>query len=407
MAARQIHQTLLGRFAVALVASLLLASPAHALEFLGMDTDDVFAGSEDFTLQSMIADPPEEGCPDPMGGIKVGGWTQFGYHNASNGVFNTHPDRVNLHQQWLYVEKVADGSKGFDWGFRGDVMYGVDAANTQAFGSQPGTWDFQNGFDHGIYGWALPQLYAEFAYGDLSVKAGHFFTIIGYEVVTAPDNFFYSHAFTMNFNEPFTHTGVLATYKVNDGVTVYGGWTAGWDTGFDDFNDGDNSDGSNFLGGVTLQLTDNMSATWALTAGDLGWKGEGYSHSVVVDYQITEKINYVFQSDLVETNSAPGNHSWSWNNYLFYTINDTFKAGMRMEWWKVSSRTMTAFTAGVNIRPTKNFVIRPEIRWQTGDTDNDEAFFGPGLNRGGQTLGGFGIPVNPGTIIGVDAILTY
>lgn len=407
MAARQIHRTLLGRFAVALVASLLLASPAQALEFLGMDTDEVFAGTDDFTLQSMIADPPEEGCEDPMGGIKIGGWTQVGYHNASTGVFNTHPHRVNLHQQWLYIEKVADGSKGFDWGFRGDVVYGVDAHNTQAFGSQPGNWDFMNGFDHGIYGWALPQLYAEVAFGNLSIKAGHFFTIIGYETVTAPDNFFYSHAFTFNFNEPFTHSGVLATYKVNDGVEVYGGWTAGWDTGFDDFNDGDNSDGSNFLGGVKLQATDDISLIYALTAGDLGVRGEGYSHSVVVDYQITEKINYVFQTDLVETNTGPGNHSWSWNNYLFYTINDTFKAGMRMEWWKVSGRTMSAFTAGVNIRPTKNFVIRPEIRWQTGDTDNDELFFGPGLQRGGRTVGGFGLPINPGTIIGVDAILTY
>ena len=47
-----------------------------------------------------------------------------------------------------------------------------------------------NNFDHGIYGFALPQVYGEVAMGDLSVKMGHFFTIIGYEVVTAPDNFF-------------------------------------------------------------------------------------------------------------------------------------------------------------------------------------------------------------------------
>ena len=130
-------------------------------------------------------------------GITFGGWTQFGYTNRSTGLFNTHTNNVNLHQQWFYAEKVADGSCGLDWGFRADVMYGVDAADTQAFGNNPGRWDYENGFDYGIYGWALPQLYAELAEGDWSVKIGHFYTLVGYEVVTAPDNFFYSHSFTM------------------------------------------------------------------------------------------------------------------------------------------------------------------------------------------------------------------
>ena len=69
-------------------------------------------------------------------------------------------------------------------------MYGVDAANTQAFGSLPGNFDFVYGFGHGQYGRAIPQLYAEIANGDWSVKIGHFFTLVGYEVVSAPDNFF-------------------------------------------------------------------------------------------------------------------------------------------------------------------------------------------------------------------------
>ena len=99
-------------------------------------------------------------------------------------------------------------------------MYGVDAVDTQAFGNtvdangNPRGWD--TGWNHGDYGWALPQLYATLAVGDLSVKLGHFYTLIGYEVVQAPDNFFYSHAFTFYNNEPFTHTGALASYNVSD-----------------------------------------------------------------------------------------------------------------------------------------------------------------------------------------------
>lgn len=331
----------------------------------------------------------------------IGGWTQIGYHNESNGVFNTHPNDIRLHQQWLYLERVADGSEGLDFGFRADLIYGVDAQNTQAFGNPPGTYDFQNGWDHGIYGWALPQLYAEVAMGDLSVKAGHFYTIIGYETVTAPDNFFYSHAFTFNFNEPFTHTGVLATYQVNDNVTAYGGYTWGWDTGFEDFNDGDNSDGSNWLGGVSVALTDNVTATLANVAGDFGLIGEGYMQSFVLDVALTDKLNYVFQNDWLHTNAVgsdgeTGVDSYSFNQYLFYTINDNLRAGARGEIWTLDKNTIYQTTLGVNVIPHPNVVIRPEVRWQWGEDDADEAFFGNQL----------GIPTGD-TIFGVDAILTY
>ena len=111
-----------------------------------------------------VADDDAFSLNDLMGEDRpfdIGGWTQIGYHDKSNGVFNAHPDALRLHQQWLYAERVADGSDGLDFGFRFDAMYGVDGANTQAFGNPPGSWDFLNGFDHGIYGWALPQAYGE------------------------------------------------------------------------------------------------------------------------------------------------------------------------------------------------------------------------------------------------------
>lgn len=331
----------------------------------------------------------------------IGGWTQIGYHNESDGVFNTHPNDIRLHQQWLYAERVADGSCGIDFGFRFDAIYGVDAQNTQAFGNPPGSYDFQNGFDHGIYGFAFPQLYGEVAMGDLSVKAGHFYTIIGYETVTAPDNFFYSHAFTFNFNEPFTHTGVLATYQVNDDITAYGGYTLGWDTGFDDNNDMDQSDGSNWLGGASVALSDNITATLTNVAGDFGVIGEGYMQSFVLDVNITEDLNYVFQNDWLHTNAVgrdgrSGIDSYSFNQYLFYTINDELAAGARGEIWTLDKSTIYQTTLGVNVKPHPNVVIRPEVRWQWSENDVDEAFFG-------NTLG---IPTGD-TIFGVDAILTY
>ncbi|MEZ6042946.1 MAG: porin [Planctomycetaceae bacterium] len=356
------------------------------------------------SLDSCIADAcGEAGCGDGCGegcdslfgecgsGITIGGWAQFGYHSGvtplstvrNQGLaFNDHPHRLNLHQGWLYAEKIADGSNGLDWGFRADFMYGVDASSTQAFGNNPGRFDFQNGWDRGAgYGWALPQLYAEVAAGDVSVKIGHFYTLVGYEVVTAPGNFFYSHALTMYNSEPFTHTGAIATYNASDELTLYGGWTAGWDTGFDRFNSG-----SNFLGGFSSSLTEDVTLTYINTVGNLGWRGHGYSHSIVVDTAVNDKLNYVLQSDVVR---AGAYDTIGINNYLFYTLTDNVKAGTRVEWWKADGFSRYEATWGVNVTPMENLVVRPEVRYD----------WGADPNNGGADL--------TTTTFGIDAILSF
>ncbi|MCA9031722.1 MAG: outer membrane beta-barrel protein [Planctomycetaceae bacterium] len=332
--------------------------------------------------------------------IDVGGWMQFGYHSDNDAVFNTHPGSLDLQQFNLFIEKVADGSEGLDWGGRMDVMYGTDAPNTQAFGNNPGNWDFQNGFDHGIYGFAIPQLYGEVAYEDLSVKVGHFYTLLGYQVVPATGNFFYSIPYTFNYSEAFTHTGVLATYKVNDDITAYGGWTLGWDTGYDQLGNG-----NSFLGGASLALTDDVSATFITTFGDLGWIGDGYSHSLVVDYNINDDWEYVFQSDYISVNNSPNTKSGDYdtfgvNQYLFYNIADDVRAGFRGEWWKADGISLYEVAFGLNLSPLNNLLIRPEVRynWAAGSTQLPDV------------ISGLGIPsddIRDNAVFGVDAILTF
>ena len=335
-------------------------------------------------------------CEDS--GWDIGGWVQVGYTNRSTGLFNDLPNRFNWHQVWLFAEKVADGSEGVGFGGRIDFMYGIDAGDTQAFGNNPGRWDYENGWDRGAgYGYAMPQLYGEMAIGDLSIKAGHFYTLLGYEVVTAPDNFFFSHAFTMYNSEAFTHTGVLATYAASDNVTLYGGWTLGWDTGFDQFGSG-----NSFLGGASVGVTDNLSVTYILTAGDFGAIGdEGYSHSIVADWAITDKLNYVFQSDLLSVSPIGGGHTDTIgvNQYLFYWFNDCLGLGGRAEWWKsdqggFGSDSYYEITGGVNYKPMANLVIRPEVRYQWSPDNNATP---------AQSI----VPVDEGAIFGIDAILTF
>ncbi len=360
-------------------------------------TDSGHCGGElgdAWTLQGAICgnDP----CNPPF--ITFGGWTQAGYHNKSTGLFNSHPDQLVSHQNYLYGERVADGSEGLGFGFRGDILYGADAQDTQAFGEPSPQTHWDTDWDNGIYGWAIPQLYAEAAMGDFSVKAGHFYTLVGYEVVTAPDNFFYSHSFTQYNSEPFTHTGVLGTYKASENTTLYGGWVAGWDTGFDRFSDGDNSRGSAAKFGVSQGVGEMLTLTYIGLAGDMGLVGEGYNHSVVADFALSEKWNYVFQSDYVNLNFD----SIGINNFLFYTVSDKLAVGGRAEWWKTNLLTGGGWesayqiTGGVNIRPTANLVIRPEYRYQWGS--------GAITNLAGAN--GQSAVIDQG-IFGIDAILTF
>ena len=56
------------------------------------------------------------------------------------------------------------------------------------------------------------------------------YQIVGYEIQSTPGNFFYSHAYATQQNEPFTHTGVLSTYlDIPAGSALPAGWTQGWD----------------------------------------------------------------------------------------------------------------------------------------------------------------------------------
>lgn len=329
-------------------------------------------------------------------GLDFGGWTQFGYTSESTGLFNDRKS-VRNNQTWFYIEKAADGSNGLDFGFRVDGMYGGDAGDTQAFGNPGDEWDLRDNFQHGADGFALPQAYLEAASGDWHIMGGHFYTLVGYEVVTAPDNFFYSHAFTMYNSEPFTHTGALVTYSGIENLTLMGGWTAGWDTGFEQ-----NNGGSSFLGGFSWDVNDMLAVTYIATAGNLGAIGDGYSHSIVADAALTDRLNYVFQSDFVTVNedlhgAGEDYETIGVNNYLTYAMSDMIGLGMRAEWWQAYGEPYFGVTGGVNIMPCDNITLRPEVRWQFND----------GANAPGTAENPVGLPVDEGAIFGMDAIFTF
>jgi len=356
------------------------------------------AGAEDDDNLPSLFDGVNNWAGDSR--FKVGGWLTQGFtwnpdspRNRSNGpvTFNDRANEYQLNQLYLFMQRSVDPDAD-EWqiGGRVDLLYGTDYYFTQAAGlelEQNGNqrWNKQSGPTRAFgpntgaqYGFALPQLYAEIGGHGWSIKAGHFYTIIGYEVVTAPDNFFYSHAYTMQYGEPFTHTGVLVSRNLGANISVTGGITNGWDS-FDNTN-GRN----NFLGGITWNSDDEKTslAFGITTGGETSAVGNAdrTMYSIVFTRKLTDKLTWVLQHDLgvqqdgrVVSGSTRNAQWYGVNNYLFYQVHDDLKAGLRYEWFRDDDGIRVAgdgigasyneLSLGVNWNIMKRLVLRPEVRW--------------------------------------------
>ncbi|MDT8424719.1 MAG: porin [Methyloprofundus sp.] len=314
-------------------------------------------------------------------GIEVGMWASAGVTGNSNGNTNApvlFNDRVNefmFNELNFYIERSVN-TEGDSWdvGGRMDFMYGTDARFTQASGWD-NKWNKHN--KGGYYDIAMPQLYVEvFAPigNGITAKLGHFYTSIGNEVVTAPDNFFYSHAYTMLYAEPFTHTGATFSYNIDNNFSVNAGAVIGWD------NMTENAGAWSFLGGGSWTSDDQASSvTVQLISGEADdtEKSNRTMYSLVATHDFTDKLHYLFQHDFGTQQDVNGN-GVNWfgvNQYVTYDINDEVAIGVRAEWFndvdsaRVSNIGANYFAAsiGVNYSPISWFKVRPEIRYDWAD----------------------------------------
>ena len=147
--------------------------------------------------------------------ITLGGWFEQGANTNFNGTswngvvpFDDHSG-YQLNQFWWFLDRPTDTSKcDWDWGGHLDVCFGTDPRFFKdAVGLEQG-WD-----ETGPYQLALPQFYFDLAHDDWVFRFGHFVTLLSYEVIQSPQNFFYSHSYQFSYAVPYTHTGALAIKK--------------------------------------------------------------------------------------------------------------------------------------------------------------------------------------------------
>lgn len=365
------------------VLAILTAQPLWADEtpanpdLIARETDPKEA--ETFETTGGLADlMAGKGDAQPLKeyGIKWGGWLNSSVtYNSRNDpdkfngpvTFGDRAGELQLNQAYLWLQKaVTVSGDSWDFGGRFDFMYGTDAVFTQAYGvpavdprsGHPlnrGNWDLHlTSWNNRFYGIALPQAYAEINApigNGIDVKIGHFYTPIGYEVVTAPDNFFFTKPYTFQYGEPFTHTGLLGSYNVDDNWNVLagavtasatGGWDGTWNSQLGTWD---------FLGGGGWTSSDkNYSFLVTSTAGP---RSQNYNDfwgmfSVVGKANFFDnKLHYIFQHDhgwasnVMTANSLKtgpnniGDAQWyGINQYLLYDIMDNLGVGLRGEWFR-------------------------------------------------------------------------
>jgi hypothetical protein len=315
---------------------------------------------------------------------------------------------VQLNQIWFGAEKATDGSEGWDFGGRMDMMYGTNARFCIAQG-------FENQINEGktFYGVAVPNMYAEAAKGDVKVKVGRFASPVGYFGIDTTGNFFNTLPITYQYGEPFTHTGALATWTANDHWSISTGFTRGWDnwsgTGFGSQHlgwigmvgyTGDNDGTLTWFGHWSQEPNENNNGLNDQFSGR-------YVQSLVYNKKLSEKVTYVAQSDFgtqVAAKQNGDNAEWyGLNQYLFYTQNECWTWGANFEWFRDDDgfrvgtllppapgsefRGLGAgpgltprngyfgnfyqITVGPRWQPRENLFVRPNLRfdWFDGDVD--------------------------------------
>jgi len=331
----------------------------------------------------------------------ISGWLDGGFignfgvpPSKFNGPYNA-VDRANepmMNQVYLIAEQTlpTDGDNGI--GYRTDLLYGEDFPLAMSLGweTNPGPTDWNSGE---FYGLAIPQLYAEVGNQDLSLKLGHFYTIVGYEGVPAVGNFFYQRSYSYQFAGPFTHWGGLVNWKASDNVEVDGGLVNGWNSLASPYSD------ANFLGRIRAKNDDNsLATTFAVISGN---EGNDFSplfqpappltsanrtrYSLLFEVRPTDNVEYVFHQWLgtqAKGLADGGTALWTGiDQYLYYRWSKTWLWGARFEWFQDTDGTRVglnrpsnpnhvplpgnyySLTLGPNWVPTGNFMMRPCFRW--------------------------------------------
>lgn len=323
-------------------------------------------------------------------------------------VFDFESDEAMLNQIDIAVERTVDPSqKKWDLGGKVEFIWGEDSGLIHS----NGLFDWYrlqraSGASHNSpeTQWDLNQAYLDLAVpvgNGLRVRAGKIVTLLGWETINPTTNAFFSHSYLFGFAIPFTHTGVMGTYQINDNWLVEGGFFMGWEQTLNDSNNSltyhakvaftSNDKKLNIIGQmVTGPEEPDNSRDWRTV------------FDTQITYQFTDKFQLGMNGDFGwEQNIAPGSEDAFWYGiagYAQYKLNDYLTFNLRAEWFRDEQGVRIGVpgnyyevTLGATIHPIphdkwgKNLFFRPELRgdWASEDVfgnSNDSSMYSFGID---------------------------
>jgi hypothetical protein len=283
-----------------------------------------------------------------------------------------------LDQADIAIERAIDPTKGkFDIGFKVEGVFGTDATFIHSNGIE------DNAVKHGAGGFSQLDLVQAYITAGiplsngqgLTIKAGKFVTLMGYESINPTANPFFTHSYSFSYAVPLTQTGVLATYTYNSNLNITAGFTRGWNQSTDD-----NNGAIDFLGQVNYTVNDKLSLTGNLSVGPQATK-DNSDYWVVPEAIATYKMSdqLTFAGDAVYGLATHAAQWYGFAGYAGYKLTSMFTLNGRLEYYHDGKGFTTGAggidlnfweaTAGVAITPLpdnewfKTLTIRPEVRY--------------------------------------------
>jgi hypothetical protein len=282
-------------------------------------------------------------------------------------VFDQKDRSFTLDEAELVVQR--DASAPGEVGFRMEILTGTVMPRVTASSGLFGNTNID-----------LPQAFVRYVAplgSGLSVDAGKFATIAGYEVVDGPDgwNDNASRSFLCGYAMPFTHTGLRMGYGISDIVSATLLVANGWD------NAVDNNNASTVGAQIALSPTAGVKV---FVNGLYGAeRGPGDMRSLadlVASWAVTERFTLAINGDYgSDRNGAGPDEDATWSGgalFLRYGISEHFALSLRGEQFSDpdgfrtgTKQTLQSVTLTPEFRPSPGFVLRADLRCDFSDTE--------------------------------------
>lgn len=229
----------------------------------------------------------------------------------------------------------------------------------------------------------------------LDFKLGVFTTVVGYEVFESANNPNFSRSFGFAL-EPTHHTGLLASYHVNDVISIAGGIANSW---FGAINgqtggvQGRTEGEKTFLGAITITLPEKAGplAGSALYFGIVDGRIMGGGNEDTTHYYggltvatPVEGLSVGGALDYRDDGTLPGSTGWAWSGagYLSYQATEKLKLNARGDYLRGVAGTfypggeneLVAVTVTADYNLWAGLITRLEGRWDHALKGGDKVF---------------------------------